>query len=125
MDFHSRRQQDALIVSTTRTGGASVVSVGGEIDVYTAPRLRAELARVLDDFPDGPVFLDLTAVTFIGSAGLAILVDAHAQAERRSRPFGLVVDHFADAVIRPLQTAGLTGLFATYSDVAEAIAQSM
>jgi anti-sigma B factor antagonist len=124
MDFHSRRQQDALIVSSTRTGGASVVSVGGEVDVYTAPRLRAELDQVLDETPDGPVFLDLTAVTFISSAGLAVLVDAHAQAGRSSRPFGLVVDHFAAAVIRTLETAGLTGLFASYSDVAESIARS-
>ena len=33
-------------------------------------------------------------------------------------------DHFAGTVIRPLQTVGLTDLFTTYSDVAEAIAQS-
>jgi hypothetical protein len=35
-----------------------------------------------------------------------------------------VVDHFAGATIRSLQTANLTDVFATYSDVAEAIARS-
>ena len=101
-----------------------MVTVGGEIDVHTAPRLRAELGEALADHPDGPAFVDLTAVTFISSAGLAVLVDTYEEAQRRDRPFGLVVDHFASAVLLPLQTVGLTDHFATYSDVAEAIARA-
>ena len=124
MGIYSRDQRDALTIDLARIGAASVVTVGGEVDAHTAPRLRAELSQVLAEHPDGPVFVDLTTVTFIGSAGLASLVDAHAEAQQRNRPFGLVVDHFAGTVIRPLQTVGLTDLFTTYSDVAEAIAQS-
>ena len=124
VNVYRRNQRDALTISTTRVGTASVVAVSGEIDVHTVPRLRAELGDVLTDRSGGPVFVDFTAVTFIGSAGLAVLVDTHEEAQRRNRPFGLVVDHFASAVLLPLQTVGLTDHFATYSDVAEAIARS-
>ena len=124
MDIFSRNPRDALTINIARVAAASVLTVSGEIDVHTAPRLRAELGEVFVEAPGGPVFLDLTAVTFVSSAGLAVLVDAHADAQQRGRPFGLVVDHFAGATIRSLQTANLTDVFATYSDVAEAIARS-
>ena len=124
MNIHRRHRPGAITTATARIGLASVVTVGGEIDVHTAPRLRAELGEALAGHADGPAFVDLTAVTFISSAGLAVLVDASEEAQRRDRPFGLVVDHFASAVLLPLQTAGLTDHFATYSDVADAIAQA-
>jgi anti-sigma B factor antagonist len=124
MGRYSRNQRDALTISTVRIGAAVVVTVGGEIDMYTVHQLRAELSRVVAEPPGGPIFLDMTAVTFIGSAGLAVLVETQAKAQHQSRPFGLVVDHFATAVVQPLQAAGLASLFTTYSDVAEAVAQS-
>jgi anti-anti-sigma factor len=113
VNIYRRNQRDALTISTSRVGNASILTVGGEIDVHTVPRLRAELGDVLADRSGGPVFVDFTAVTFIGSAGLAVLVDAHDEAQRRNRAFGLVVDHFASAVTLPLQTVGLTDHFAT------------
>ena len=121
--YRSGDRQDALSVGTAQIGGASVVTVGGEIDVHTVPQLRAELRDVLAGPHGGPIFVDLTAVTFIGSAGLAILVDSEAEAQQRGRRFGLVVDHSGTAVILALQTVGLTGLFATYSDLDDALAR--
>jgi anti-anti-sigma factor len=121
---YSRNQRDALTITTVSLGAATALTVGGEIDMYTVDRLRAELRRVVAEPAPGPIFLDMTAVTFIGSAGVAVLIESQAQAQHQNRPFGLVVDHFATTVIQPLQAAGLMGLFTTYSDMAEAVARS-
>ena len=55
---------------------ATVVHVVGEIDTLTAPVLRAQLDEHLPVVP--LLVLDLSDVTFLGSAGLAVLVAAGA-----------------------------------------------
>jgi len=124
-DHQNGGDYDTLAVTTAPVGRASLVTVSGEIDVRTAPRLRAELSEVLVGTTSGPVVVDLTAVTFISSAGLAILVDAHNEAQQRRRPLSLVVDHSTAAVTVPLQTAGLTGLIASYSTLDDALAEGL
>jgi anti-sigma B factor antagonist len=59
--------------------GGHLVSVVGEIDLATAPRL----AETLVQFANGSVTVDLTDVTFIDSSGLNALVAAHRLLERR------------------------------------------
>jgi anti-anti-sigma factor len=55
---------------------AVIVRAVGEIDLATAPLLSAQLrlAEAVVVSP-APVVLDLTGVTFIGSAGLSVLLD--------------------------------------------------
>lgn len=90
-------------------GAAVVVSVAGDVDVLTAPRLRDAVREALD-YPEGhEVVVDLTAVTFLGSSGLGALVAAARSAARRRQPLRVVVDH-SRPVIRPLQAAGLDEL---------------
>jgi anti-sigma B factor antagonist len=111
---------DLMATSTSRLGHTTVVSVTGEIDMSTGPRLRRELADVLDE-PGGTMAVDLTRVTLLGSTGLAVLVDAYWQARQRRRPLVLVVDEQARAVRLALQTAGVAAMFPTFGSVAEAI----
>ena len=62
-----------LSFTVARTEGSTVVAVGGEIDGATAPELAATLQR----FEHESVTVDLAGVTFIDSAGLGTLVQAH------------------------------------------------
>lgn len=63
-----------LALSTTADGtGPTVVHVGGEIDVYTAPALRRELDEQIHAGCTDLV-VDLKAVTFMDSTGLGVLV---------------------------------------------------
>lgn len=75
---------DGLAIDTSHDGaGAALVVVVGRLDAVEAP----ELDRVLDALVgDGDVRLqvDLTDVTFLDSAGLAVLV----RARRRARGAG-------------------------------------
>ncbi|UDY23811.1 STAS domain-containing protein [Nocardioides sp. Kera G14] len=62
-----------LSLSTSELSGATVVAVGGEIDVYTAPRLRDKLTELVDGGAYRLV-VDLEAVDFLDSTGLGVLV---------------------------------------------------
>lgn len=83
-----------------------VLRVSGEIDMLTAPVLtehvQEQFARV--PAPRTLVF-DLTRVSFLGSAGLAVL--AHAQTTASDRGDAVQVVANARAVLRPLEVTGL------------------
>ncbi len=69
--------------TTSSVDGQPVFSVSGEIDIATADRLRAHLVQWVDEHADdGPLVLDLSAVTFLDSSGVRALVAAH-RADRR------------------------------------------
>lgn len=51
-----------------------LVSVGGEIDLETADRLREAADELAAVCPEGPLVFDVAHVTFMDSSGLAVLV---------------------------------------------------
>lgn len=52
------------------------LAMGGELDVFTAPQLRAAL-REAQPSPRETLVLDLRGLTFIDSSGLAVLLATH------------------------------------------------
>ena len=99
------------------TNASLVAHVLGEIDTLTAPLLRTELDARL---PEAPlVVLDLTGVTFLGSAGLAVLVAAKDGVERRGQTLRLVCG--SRIVTRALEATGLLALF----DVADGVPDAL
>lgn len=62
--------------------GVPVVTVAGEVDVDTAAPLAAELATQLKRRPPA-VIVDLSAVSYFGSTGINLLLDAHGRAANR------------------------------------------
>jgi anti-sigma B factor antagonist len=115
------RPSDPISIEVGRRGNACVVTVAGEIDLATTPRLRAALANVLD--PSGPpplVVLDLSRVTFIASIGLAVVVRAHREASAQGGVLRLVVDT-RPAVVEALAATGIRGLVGTYDDLGAAV----
>lgn len=103
------------------TAAAVVVVAAGDVDLLTVARLRAAVTAGIGEAAGRPVVLDLSAVTFLGSNGLAALVDAVGMAERRGEPLRVVVDH-TRPVIRPIQLAGLDDILSLYNSVDDAVA---
>lgn len=64
-----------LQVSTREESGRTVVAATGEVDVYTAPALDEELTR-LTDAGASSLVIDLSAVDFLDSTGLSVIVKA-------------------------------------------------
>jgi anti-sigma B factor antagonist len=72
---------------------AHVVSVSGDLDASTAPRLRDELDRASDGGAT-EIVVDLLEVPFVDSVSLAILVDASKRTRARGGTFKVVCnDH--------------------------------
>lgn len=99
-----------------RIGAVTVVTVAGEIDIATAPDLAEALRGVLEDEPEA-VVIDLTAVPFLGSSGLAVLTGF----QQRAEPAGvrLVADQYA--VLHPLRLTRLDSVFPIFGTRGEAV----
>jgi anti-sigma B factor antagonist len=101
----------------THGSDATVVHVVGEIDTLTAPVLRAQLDEHLPVVP--LLVLDLSEVTFLGSAGLAVLVAAKDATDARGNTLRLVCG--SRIVTRALEATGLLTLFDVADGVPEAL----
>jgi anti-anti-sigma factor len=62
-----------LTLTTREAEGRAIVAVGGEIDVYTAPRLRDRITELVGE-GRYHIVIDLEAVEFLDSTGLGVLV---------------------------------------------------
>lgn len=75
----------------SRVGAVVAVSVRGEVDLLTAPKLLANVSGLLRAEPVD-VVLDLSETQFIDSAGLAILLNIQRRLERRGRRLRVLCD---------------------------------
>ncbi len=100
---------------------AVVVTVGGEVDVDTAPKLREWLDEA---FAAGKstVVLDLTGVEFFGSVGLAMLVEYNGRGETDGVELRTVAP--ARTVAAPIYLTTLDKVLKLYPDTAGALAAS-
>ncbi|HEX6713816.1 MAG TPA: STAS domain-containing protein [Thermoleophilaceae bacterium] len=92
-------------------GDEHLISVAGQVDLYTAPELKVAVTQVIDDGAQR-VIVDLTETTFMDSTGLGVLVGA----KKRLRALdGSIAIVSPDAGIRRLfEISGLTHLFEIY-----------
>lgn len=88
---------------------STVLVVEGEIDVATGTKLRAALAASLAEANVDVVVADLRAVTFMSSTGIAVLVDANAEAKHVGKSLRLLTAGNR-AVLGPLRTTGVDAL---------------
>lgn len=86
-----------------RAGGGIELTVFGELDMATAPRLRTELEGAIAT--DRDVTIDLRACSFMDSSGVAALVAGAWRMKERGR-----VLHLRGARERVLGTLQLAGL---------------
>lgn len=100
-------------------GGARVLHVVVEVDTLTAPVLRTRLEEHVTEVE--LLVLDLTQVTFLGSAGLAVLVAARDEADRTGHRLRLVPG--SRIVVRALEATGLLSLFELADTTADALAR--
>jgi anti-sigma B factor antagonist len=101
------------------SGGHALVRIAGEVDVYTAPRLRERLV----DLVAGDavhIIVDMRRVEFFDSTGLGVLVGGLKRVRARDGALTLVID--AERLLRIFRITGLIDVFPPHSSVADAIA---
>ena len=101
---------------------ALILHVDGAVDGLTGPRLRRAIDLAFDELEGRPLVVDLTDVTFFGSAGLRTMSESADQAATRPgfEPLRVVVDHNRP-VVRPMEIVGLDAVLTLFSTVADAI----
>lgn len=92
-----------LRVGVARADRRITLRVAGELDVASVPVLDRELRRAMER-PAVRVLLDLSRVTFCGTDGVALLLDARLRATAAGS--SLVVERAHSAVLRPMQLSG-------------------
>lgn len=103
-----------LKISTASQGGHAVVSVYGEVDLYTAPRLQTELAALVRDGVSRLV-VDLSGVEFCDSTGMNVLLSAMKRLREHGGSLELAAPR--SAVRRILQVTGLDTVFSVHDAV--------
>lgn len=113
------RVDQLISLGAREVGDICVVTVAGEVDMVTTPCLRAHLQRQLER-AGSILVIDLTGVEFLGSSGLAVLVETLDMARERGTGLRLVCN--SRGVLRPLEATGLTELFEIHPDPDTALA---
>jgi anti-sigma B factor antagonist len=103
-----------LKVSTRSQGGRTVMSLGGEIDLYTAPRLHGELVTVLSGESPVQIVVDMSGVDFCDSTGMNVLLAAHRRAREQGGDLELAAPR--PAIRKILQVTGLESVFTVLDD---------
>jgi anti-sigma B factor antagonist len=99
-------------------GAYCVVEVRGEVDVYTAPKLREQLHQAVHGGAHA-VVVDAAGIEFIDSSGLGVLVGVFKQLRRRRGV--LAVAGAPENVAKMLRITGLATVFLVADSVAGAI----
>ncbi len=112
---------DQITLTVRRNGSHTVIEVGGEVDMLTSPQLRATVLEQLTETAGVElVVLDLDAVTFLGTSGLAVLIEVREAAHMAGVELRLACT--ARRVLRPLTIAGLVSLFDIHDSQEAALA---
>jgi anti-sigma B factor antagonist len=99
--------------------GTEVIDVQGEIDMYTAPRLR-ELLIDLVSKGSYQLVVNLDKVGFLDSTGLGVLVGGLKRVRAHDGSLELVCTQ--QRILKILKITGLTDVFGIYQTVDQAIA---
>ena len=104
-----------------RTGSHHVLTLEGEIDLHTSPRIAIELRTLCKDKP-AKLVIDLSKVPYIDSSGLAVLINGMQKVEAYRGKLYLV--GMQEAVRLIFETSRLDQAFRIRRDVAAALAAS-
>lgn len=103
---HVRPRAARLRVEQALEGHSVLVRVMGEVDNVTADTLSAALVDAEGAVsPPAPVVVDLSGVSFLGAAGLSVLVEHHERCEALSS--SLLIVPGSKAVRRAMTVTGL------------------
>jgi anti-sigma B factor antagonist len=108
-----------LSVETRNEGDKTVVSVAGEIDVYTAPKLREQIVQLVEDGRYHLV-VDMEHVEFLDSTGLGVLVGGLKRVRAHDGSLQLVCTQ--ERILKIFRITGLTKVFPVHASVADAVA---
>lgn len=105
------------VASVKEEQGRIVIALAGEIDLENAGEVRKALLASLKQKMD--LLIDLSAVTYIDSSGIASLVEGLQVARKQKNELSLV--SVSARALRVLELARLDKVFTIHADVSAAL----
>lgn len=109
---------EAITTAVERQDGSAVLRVRGVVDLATGAVLQQAIDELVETKP-AVLVVDLSAVDFLASVGLQILVGTHERITPDAQ-FAVVAD--GPATSRPIQLTRLDEVLALYPTLDEALA---
>jgi anti-sigma B factor antagonist len=106
-----------LDVKIETSGGDCVVTVAGEVDIYTSPTLKERLIEAVDT-GCGRLIVSLDGVGFIDSSGLGVLVGCLRRVKEREGDIVLVCSR--EQILKIFRITGLDRVFPMVATLDEA-----
>jgi anti-sigma B factor antagonist len=100
-------------------GDTDVLTVGGEVDLATAPLMRESLRPVIAD-GTGPAVVDLSEVPFMDSSGVHVLVESQRSLMSQNRRLAIVCRPHGQ-IHRLLALVGLLDVLAVHRSLQSAV----
>jgi len=108
---------DLKVNDYTTDDGLTVITVEGEIDVYTAPKLREKLIDLVNK-GKFHLLVDMEKVEFLDSTGLGVLVGGLKRVRAHDGSLELVCTQ--ERILKIFRITGLTKVFGIHDSIAEA-----
>jgi anti-sigma B factor antagonist len=108
-------------VDSRQEGSWTVVDVQGEVDMFTAPKLRERLVETVDQ-GHYQIVVNLQGVSFMDSTGLGTLVGGLKRVKEHEGTLSLVCS--SRPVLRVLSITGLNNVFPIHETVEQALASA-
>jgi len=107
-----------LKIRTKHLDDVPIIELEGEVDVYTAPRLKSRLVDLVDH-GSYQIVVDLEAVDFMDSSGLGVLVGGLKRV--RSRDGAIHIICTKEKILKIFRITGLTKVFPIHEAQDEAV----
>lgn len=107
-----------LTVTNWSQGDRDIVTVVGEIDVYTAPALRERLNGLIST-GRYQLVIDLQGVQFLDSTGLGVLVGGLKKVRSLGGELSLVCSQ--ERILKVFRITGLTNVFPIHDSLDDAL----
>lgn len=107
-----------LSLDARQSDGRTIVSVGGEIDVYTAPKLRDVISELVAE-GNYRLIIDLEKVDFLDSTGLGVLVGGLKKARVHDGSVELICSQ--ERLLKIFRITGLAKVFTIHDSEAAAL----
>lgn len=106
-----------IVLDSRPEGGWTVIDVKGEVDVYTAPKLREKLVDLVSQ-GSHQIVVNLEGVEFLDSTGLGVLVGGLKRVKSHDGTLALVCTKAK--ILKVFSITGLSKVFPIYETVQEA-----
>lgn len=106
------REGSDLDIAREELGDYSILVLSGEVDVYSAPKLRDTIKSLVEE-GRYRIVVDLEDVAFLDSTGLGVLVGGLKRVKPHQGDLGIICRQ--ERILRIFRITGLTKVFNIYS----------